>query len=172
MTHVPTAPQVILGVDPGFSVTGFALVSKGPRITVIDCGFLKMSAQHTLVERTGQFHAFFAEKIKNYQVTHVALETSFLGKNPQTFLKLGYLRGILYLLAHQHELGVSEFAPREIKLAVTGSGAASKDQVASMMMRLFPQLHVLPAVAKADATDALAVALCGLWNQQTYLNRL
>jgi crossover junction endodeoxyribonuclease RuvC len=172
MSTVNELPQVILGVDPGFSVTGFALVAKAARITVLDCGYLKMSAQHTLVERTGQFFAFFEEKIKLHNVTHVALETSFLGKNPQTFLKLGYLRGILYLLAHQHNLAISEFAPREVKLAVTGSGGASKDQVASMMLRLFPQLHVLPAVAKADATDALAVALCGLWNQQTYLQKL
>ncbi len=164
--------QIVLGVDPGFSVTGFALVAKAQRITVLDCGYLKMSAQKTLVQRTGQFYAFFNQKIIDHQVTHIALETSFLGKNAQTFLKLGYLRGILYLLAEQHQLELSEFAPREVKLAVTGSGGASKDQVADMMQRLFPTLSSLPMVERADATDALAVALCGLWNQQSYLQRI
>ena len=174
MNHVTTpAPmQIVLGVDPGFSVTGFALVAKAQRITVLDCGYLKMSAQKTLVQRTGQFYAFFNQKIIDHQVTHIALETSFLGKNAQTFLKLGYLRGILYLLAEQHQLELSEFAPREVKLAVTGSGGASKDQVADMMQRLFPTLSSLPMVERADATDALAVALCGLWNQQSYLQRV
>ncbi|MBM3893140.1 crossover junction endodeoxyribonuclease RuvC [Candidatus Dependentiae bacterium] len=164
---VPT--EIVLGVDPGFSVTGFALVAKAQRITVLDCGYLKMSAQKTLSQRTGEFYAFFQQKIIEHKVTHIALETSFLGKNAQTFLKLGFLRGVLFLLADQHHLVLTEFAPREVKLAVTGSGAASKDQVADMMMRLFPALSTLPQVERADATDALAVALCGLWNQQSYM---
>jgi crossover junction endodeoxyribonuclease RuvC len=171
-TQLLAPMQIVLGVDPGFSVTGFALVAKAQRITVLDCGYLKMSAQKTLSQRTGQFYAFFQQKIIEHHVTHIALETSFLGKNAQTFLKLGFLRGILFLLADQHNLVLSEFAPREVKLAVTGSGAASKDQVADMMMRLFPTLGSLPQVERADATDALAVALCGLWNQQSYMQRL
>ncbi len=168
-----TAPmQIVLGVDPGFSVTGFALVAKAQRITVLDCGYLKMSAQKTLSQRTGEFYVFFQQKIIEHKVTHIALETSFLGKNAQTFLKLGFLRGVLFLLADQHHLVLTEFAPREVKLAVTGSGAASKDQVADMMIRLFPGLTTLPQVERADATDALAVALCGLWNQQSYMQML
>ncbi|NDD54561.1 crossover junction endodeoxyribonuclease RuvC [bacterium] len=169
--QVKQEAQIILGVDPGFSVTGFALVMKSQRVSVLDCGYLKMSPRHSLVQRTGQFYAFFQEKILRHQVTHIALETSFLGKNAQTFLKLGYLRGILYLLADQHRAVLSEFAPREVKMAVTGFGGASKEQVASMMTRIFPGLSALPSVERADATDALAVALCGLWNTQTYAQR-
>ena len=93
---VSASIQIVLGVDPGFSVTGFALVAKAQRITVLDCGYLKMSAQKTLSQRTGQFYVFFQQKILEHHVTHIALETSFLGKNAQTFLKLGFLRGILY----------------------------------------------------------------------------
>jgi crossover junction endodeoxyribonuclease RuvC len=159
--------QVILGVDPGFSITGFAVLkTTGRQVLLLDCGYLKMSSTKSLSERTGQFYKVFQEKITIHGVTHVALETSFLGKNPQTFLKLGFLRGILYLLADQHKLIISEFAPREIKAAVTGSGGASKDQVAHMILRMFPKITQLGAVEKQDVTDALAISVCGLWSLQ------
>ncbi len=166
-------PQVILGVDPGFSVTGYAIISKDTqRVMVQDCGYLKMSSQHELSQRVGQFYQFFHEKIQNFHVTSVALETSFLGKNAQTFLKLGFLRGILYLLADQNKLSISEFAPREVKMAVTGFGGASKEQVAGMMMRMFPKLAEFGNVERDDVTDALAVCLCGLWVQNSPLAKL
>jgi crossover junction endodeoxyribonuclease RuvC len=94
-----------------------------------------------------------------------------LGKNAQTFLKLGFLRGILYLLADQHGLQLSEFAPREIKMATTGFGGASKDQVASMMLRLFPRLSEYGIIERADVTDALAICLCAVWNHQQQVLR-
>lgn len=157
--------QVILGVDPGFSVTGFAVLqASGRQVFLLDCGYLKMSSLKSLSERTGQFYNVFQEKIKTHQVTQISLETSFLGKNPQTFLKLGFLRGILYLLADQHKLTINEFAPREIKAAVTGFGGASKDQVAHMVLRMFPKITQLGPVEKQDVTDALAISVCGLWS--------
>lgn len=164
--------QVILGVDPGFSVTGFAILHNNNRqVFLLDCGYLKMSSTKSLSERTGIFYDLFKQKIIDHKITQVALETSFLGKNPQTFLKLGFLRGILYLLADQHKLAISEFAPREIKAAVTGSGGASKDQVAHMILRMFPKVAQLGAVEKQDVTDALAISVCGLWaGQQTHFS--
>ncbi len=165
--------RVILGVDPGFSVTGYSIVTKiGSQVSLRDCGYLKMSSNHTLSQRTGTFYAFFQEKINTFQVSGIALETSFLGKNAQTFLKLGYLRGILYLLADQHKLELSEFAPREVKAATTGFGGASKEQVAHMMLRLFPKLAEFRDVERSDVTDALAVSLCGIWQEQSLLQRL
>lgn len=162
--------EVVLGVDPGFSVTGFSIIaSKNGRVAVLECGFLKLSPQKTLSERVGIFHATMLEKITKHGVTMVALETSFLGKNAQTFLKLGFLRGVLYLIADQHKLAITEFAPREVKLAVTGTGGASKDQVAAMMLKLFPKLSDYGTIERADVTDALAVGLCGIWNQKSHL---
>ncbi len=157
--------KVILGVDPGFHVTGYAIIEHSTRVLLHDCGYLKLSPQHALPQRVGQFYSFFIEKIKIHGITHIALETSFLGKNAQTFLKLGYLRGILYLLADQHHMMLTEFAPREIKMAVTGFGGASKDQVAAMMVRLFPRLTEFGSIERNDVTDALAVCLCGVWQQ-------
>ena len=160
--------KVILGVDPGFSVTGFAVTRvDGARVTVLDVGCLVMKSVDSLSKRTGQFNTFFQTKIVQHHVTGIALETSFLGKNPQTFLKLGYLRGILYLLADQHQLTIAEFAPRQVKATVTGWGGAGKDQVSLMMQRLFPKLMTMNKLERSDATDALAIALCGAWQRAT-----
>ncbi|MCK4265137.1 crossover junction endodeoxyribonuclease RuvC [Candidatus Babeliales bacterium] len=158
--------KTFLGIDPGFHVTGYAIIKKeDKRSFLIDCGYLQMSTQKHLSERVGIFHDFFEEKIKDHSITDVVLETSFLYKNAQTFLKLGYLRGILYLLANKNNLNLIEFAPREIKQAVTGFGGASKEQVASAVLRMFPKLSEVKITAKNDVTDALAVCMCGLWQR-------
>lgn len=160
-------PSIILGVDPGFSVTGFSVIKFAAGSTsVLDFGYLKLKPAHTLSERVGEFYKTFQTKIETFKVTDIALETSFLGQNAQTFLKLGYLRGILYLLADQHKTPLHEFAPREVKQSVTGMGNASKEQVALMMSRIFPQLNSLKEGVKSDVTDALAIGLCGVWSKQ------
>lgn len=159
--------MIILGVDPGFQVAGYGILKKeGNKAYLLDYGFLKLPIQKSLVIRIGLFHDFFAEKITTWQVTDLSLETPFLGKNAQNFLKLGYLRGTLYLLANKHNLNLLEFSPREIKQSVTGFGGASKDQVARVMQQLFPGLK---DQQKLDVTDALAVTLCGLWKQKSGL---
>ena len=108
---------------------------------MLDFGYLPLPPKEHLSKRVGIFYSFLESKIKEFGVSRISLETSFLGKNAQTFLKLGYLRGILYLLADQHDLQLHEFAPREIKQAVVGYGGASKEQVAAMVMRMFPKLN-------------------------------
>jgi len=153
--------MIILGVDPGFSVTGYSILQKNKnQITMLDHGFLKLPVAQSLDARIGIFYDVLAEKIKLYQVTTIALETSFLSKNAQTFLKLGYLRGVLYLLAYQNKLNLCEFAPRQVKQTVTGYGAATKEQVAKVLSMLFP---AIPKPLKEDVTDAIAISLCGLW---------
>lgn len=154
--------MTILGIDPGFSVTGFGILQKQTNNTVIlvDYGDLRMQSSKSLAVRIGIFHDFITEKIERWQVTDLALETPFLGKNTQTFLKLGYLRGILYLLSNRHQIRLHEFSPREVKQSVTGFGGAGKDQVARVVLQLFPRMK---APDKQDVTDALAVTLCGLW---------
>lgn len=156
--------MTILGVDPGFQFAGFGIIKKeGSKATVLDYGYLKMQPTKSLVERIGIFHDFFSEKIISHGVTDLALETPFLGKNAQNFLKLGYLRGNLYLLANKNNLNLHEFAPTQVKQSLTGSGGASKEQVARVIYQLFPTMK---ATEKADVTDALAVTLCGLWQNR------
>lgn len=154
---------VVMGIDPSFVAAGFGVMRvKGNQTILLDHGMLKMSSKESLSERVGKFHAFFDAKIREYSVTIVALETPFLGKNTQSFLKLGYLRGIVYLLQHVHQIELREFAPMEVKRGVTGFGAADKEQVARVVMRLFP---AIVAPKSYDVTDAVAVTLCGAWQR-------
>jgi crossover junction endodeoxyribonuclease RuvC len=161
--------MVILGIDPGLRFAGFGVIKKEQGKTfLLDSGYLKLSPTKSITERIAQFHDFFEQKIINWQVTDLAIETPFLGKNSQTFLKLGYLRGILHLLSHKHTLILHEFSPSEVKQSVTGFGGASKEQVARILKQLFPRL---PDAEKEDVTDALAVTLCGLWkNKKLYVS--
>jgi len=160
--------KIILGIDPGFHFSGYGILKKDERSTVlVDYGYLSMSPTKCLSERVGMFHAFFNQKIDQFCVTDLALETPFLGKNAQNFLKLGYLRGILYLLADTKKLELHEFSPRQVKMGVTGFGGASKEQVARVVFQLFNKAI---QAQKYDVTDALAITLCGLW--QVKMNRL
>lgn len=156
--------MIVLGIDPGFTVTGYSLVTKiKGKETIIDSGYISLPASQSLQVRIGIFHDFFSEKIKAYHVTVLSIETPFLGKNVQSFLKLGYLRGVLYLLANQHAILLHEYSPREVKLAITGSGSAQKDQVARVLFMMFPHLA---KPKKEDVTDAIAIGLCGLWQRK------
>ncbi len=162
--------MVILGIDPGFRFAGFGILKKeGRQALLLDYGYLGMSSSESLITRVGTFHDFFENKMNEWNVTVVALETPFLGKNAQNFLKLGYLRGIVYLLANKHSLEVKEFSPCEVKQSVTGYGSATKDQVSRVVLQLFPGME-LPK--KEDVTDALAVTLCGFWSHQHNINSL
>ena len=103
------------------------------------------------------------EKIPAWELSFLVFERPFLGENVQSYVKLGYTHGLVHMLASRHNLPLVEFSPSEIKKAVTGSGVASKEQIARFLMRLFPQL---PPADTLDVTDALAVALCGLWRMK------
>ncbi len=158
--------MVFLGIDPGTITAGYGIVKKSEKNAVLlDHGALCMRSGDPLEKRIAQFYDFFKEKILAYTITDIILETPFLGKNAQNFLKLGYLRGIIYLLAEKHGLRLHEYTPQQIKLAVTGWGGADKDQVARSVLRFFPGI---PEPKKQDVTDALAVTLCGLWKSSSW----
>lgn len=153
----------ILGIDPGLSVTGYSiLLQKKGSIFAVEYSFKKFSSKDRVPDRIGQFYELIIAKIDEHSVTHISIETPFLGKNAQTFLKLGYLRGVIYAIAFQKKIQILEFSPTQIKQAITGYGSASKEQVAKVLLMLFPKMYI---PAKADATDALAIGLCGIWAQ-------
>lgn len=156
--------MAILAIDPGFINTGFSIIEKSNnRIVLLDAGILSMKSCQSIAYRINYFYDFFNLKISKFNIKIISLETPFLGKNPQNFLKLGYLRGILYLLSSQNKLEVLEFSPKEIKLATTGFGAASKEQVARLLFKLFPNLlDIFNKNPKFDLTDSIAIALCAL----------
>lgn len=153
--------MIFLGIDPGTITTGFAIIKKdGNRAFLLDYGVLEMKSSQPISKRILIFHDFLKNKIEVYNINFISIETPFLGKNAQNFLKLGYLRSIIYLLSEQHKIEVTEYAPREIKLALTGFGGAQKDQVARVVLKFFPAMS---AQKKLDITDALAITLCGIW---------
>jgi crossover junction endodeoxyribonuclease RuvC len=154
--------NILLGIDPGLRVAGYSVIScTGSRVQLIDLGFLEQKSSESVQHRVGRFCEFAEDKINEHSVNAIALETPFLGKNAQTFLKLGYLRGTLYQLAYKHKLELHEFAPRQIKQAITGSGAAQKDQVARALFMMFPGLTKFKCTVRNDVTDALGIGLCG-----------
>jgi len=164
---------VVVGIDPGLGITGFGVARPhNGRVQLLDCGYLRLQSTKSLTHRIGMFHEFLESKISQWGATDLALETPFLGKNAQNFLKLGYLRGIAHLVACRNTLNVHEFSPCQVKRAVTGFGGAQKDQVARVIMQLFPRLG---KPSKDDVTDAIAVTLAGVWRMrttQTNLSRL
>lgn len=150
--------MIVLAIDPGTRISGFVVFKKHERqLQVLDYGMLTLAASDPLTDRVAAFYVFFKEKIEKFSVSDIATETPFLGKNAATFLKMGYLRGAIYILVSHNKLALHEYSPREVKLAVTGYGGAEKDQVARMILRLFPGL-VMPA--KYDLTDAFGVGMC------------
>jgi len=148
----------IIGIDPGTLFTGYGVIDyEKNEITHVASGVIKIPPTKEQAPRLKKIYEEINLIIKKYKPEEFALETAFYGKNAQSALKIGYARGVSMLVAIHNELPVKEYAPREIKKAVVGNGAASKEQVQYMMKKL---LSLKKAKMKLDETDALAVAVC------------
>ena len=148
--------MVILGVDPGSNVTGYAFLVQGKTgIKVLEYGAIKAKATESLLQRLGTICSELEKRILIHAPTMMAMEGSFYAKNVRTAMVLGHARGAVLALAARHGMDCAEYSPRSIKQAVTGTGAADKDRVARMM-QMHLKLATLPE--PADASDALAVA--------------
>jgi len=147
----------ILGIDPGSQITGYGLIEVGDRKTrCIHADIIRPSRNLDLADRLHFIHRNLGVVIAEHCPDVVAVETAFYHKSARSTLVLGHVRGVVLLAAREAGLPVDEYAPREIKMAVTGSGAAAKEQVAFMVRGLL----ALPEPPSLDASDALAVALC------------
>ena len=150
--------KIILGIDPGTTIMGFGLILvKGKKFEMINMGVLHLSklASHELklkriFERTLQL-------VDEYKPDELAVEAPFFGKNVQSMLKLGRAQGVAMSAALYRDVPIFEYSPKKIKMAITGNGNASKEQVASMLKSLL-NLKELPK--HLDATDGLAAAVC------------
>ncbi|MFQ3597173.1 MAG: crossover junction endodeoxyribonuclease RuvC [Chloroherpetonaceae bacterium] len=149
--------MITLGIDPGTLFTGYGLVEKsGNAFRAVDYGVIATNAKDEMPKRLKQIYDALACVIEKYRPAKVSLETAFFGKNVQSALKLGQVRGVVMVLAMNYQLPISEHAPREVKKAVTGNGNAAKEQVEFMVKNL---LSIQGAKARSDAFDALAIAL-------------
>jgi crossover junction endodeoxyribonuclease RuvC len=166
MTPLPAAhlelPKIIMGVDPGTQIMGYAVIEvTGQRVQVLRYDVINLKA-------FGSNHAVKLKKIfdrmiqliEEYLPDELAIEAPFYGANVQSMLKLGRAQGVAIAACLSRDIPFVEYAPTKVKQSVTGSGAASKEQVAHMLR----QTLTLPAIEDApkflDATDALAVAMC------------
>lgn len=145
----------ILGLDPGSLCTGYAVIETGPRVTYVVSGSIRARGA-TLAERLQEIFAGVDELANRYRPDEVAIERVFMHRNADSALKLGQARGAALSATFAVRPRVFEYAPREVKLAVVGTGAAQKEQVQLMVRRLLN----LTGPLGADAADALAIALC------------
>lgn len=146
----------ILGIDPGSRITGYGLIESDGRISrhiASDCIRLPVGE---LPERLGRIFQEVGEVIARYQPDLLAVEQVFVARNPASALKLGQARGVAICAGVIAGLPIREYSPREVKLAVVGTGAADKMQVQHMIRILLG----MDAKPQTDAADALAIALC------------
>lgn len=148
--------MIILGIDPGSRITGFGLIDNhANRIDYIDSGNIKVSGA-SLPQRLGYIFTAVGEVIQRHQPEQMSIENVFMARNADSALKLGQARGAAICAAYQAGLEIAEYAPREIKQAIVGSGAANKEQVQHMVKRLLGIQQGL----QADEADGLAIAIC------------
>ncbi|MDX2413466.1 MAG: crossover junction endodeoxyribonuclease RuvC [Woeseiaceae bacterium] len=151
-----TDKKRILGIDPGSRFTGFGVLDfVGDRASYVASGTIK-SPDGSFPERLKKIFDSVSDVVAQYQPDIVAIESVFMAKNAGSALKLGHARSAAICATFAFDIEVFEYAPREIKQAVVGTGSASKDQVQHMVVSLL-QLDGVPA---SDAADALAAAIC------------
>ncbi len=150
--------KIVVGIDPGTNVLGFSVVKQvGSNIELMEMGVVNMRKFKTHQDKLLHIFQSVAKIILKYRPAEMAVEAPFYGKNPQSMLKLGRAQGVAIAAALTREIKVFEYAPKKIKLSITGSGNASKEQVAAMLKHL-----VIGDTDHAflDASDALATAVC------------
>lgn len=150
--------KIILGIDPGTTVLGYGLVHiQGKKMKLITFGVIALSKLPTQNDKLKKIFDDLDELIAEFKPDEVALEAPFFGKNVQSMLKLGRAQGVAIAVALKYNLPYEEYSPRRIKQAITGNGASSKEQVASMLQSLL-KFKEIPKML--DATDGLAAAVC------------
>lgn len=152
--------RVILGIDPGTNVMGYGILGvKGKKPVMIAMGVIQLSKFENHYMRLRRIYDRVIDIVSQYIPDELAIEAPFFGKNVQSMLKLGRAQGVAMAAALSRDVPITEYEPRKIKMAITGSGAASKEQVQEMLRRILniPKESLLPQL---DATDALAAALC------------
>ena len=149
----------ILGVDPGSITTGFGVIDydRG-RITLVEQGSIGTARGAELADRLCRIHEHLVALIGRTSPEAVAIETPFGGTNTKSLIQLAHARGVILLAVRSARLDVFEYSPRSVKSAVAGYGGAEKEQVAKMVRMMIPATAKL--VMSADASDALAVAIC------------
>jgi crossover junction endodeoxyribonuclease RuvC len=156
----------LLGLDPGLQHTGWGMVeSAGSRLRHLGDGVISTNADMPLAERLCILHRALVTLLADWQPDEAAVEHTYVNKNPGAALKLGQARGVVLLAPALTGIPVAEYQAMEVKRAVVGTGHAEKAQVEAMVRRLLPGA----VIRRADAADALAVAICHANHRATKL---
>jgi crossover junction endodeoxyribonuclease RuvC len=157
--------RIILGIDPGTNTTGYGVIrATGPNPELITIGLIDLSKLKDHYIKLKHIFDRTVEIIDEYHPDELAIEAPFYGKNIQSMLKLGRAQGAAIAAALTRSLPIFEYAPRKIKMSITGQGSASKEQVAAMLMNI---LKFRKSEMKLDATDGLAAALCHFYQSNS-----
>jgi len=150
--------KIILGVDPGTRIAGYGVIRIiGQRIELIQYGVLKLDKYNSHELKLKKIYDRITQLIEEFLPDEMAIEDPFYGKNPQSMLKLGRAQGVAMAAALNRDIPIVEYSPKTVKMSVTGSGNASKEQVAYMLQSILKQ-ELQPEYL--DATDAVAIAIC------------
>jgi len=154
----PITEKIILGVDPGTQIAGYGVIKvTGQRIELLQYGVLKLSKYSTYQLKLQKIFQRLTQLIDEFLPDEMAIEDPFYGKNAQSMLKLGRAQGVAMAAALSRNIPIVEYSPKSVKKSVTGSGSASKEQVAYMLQSILKQ-ELKPEFF--DATDAVAIAIC------------
>jgi crossover junction endodeoxyribonuclease RuvC len=147
----------LLGVDPGLRFTGWGVIEvDGNRLRHVADGVIATDSATSVPERLKVLHDALAALLATHGPHEAAVEETYVNRNGSATLKLGYARGVALLAPALAGIPVTEYGAKSVKLAVVGTGGAEKEQVQMMVRRLLPGA----AIRRADAADALAVAIC------------
>lgn len=161
--------RIILGVDPGTSLMGYGIIkAEGKKVSLLALGVITLSKYDNHAIRLKIIFNRIQGLIEEYHPDELAIEAPFFGKNVQSMLKLGKAQGVAIAAALSRDLHYIEYAPRKIKQSITGSGKASKEQVAAMLQTIF-KIPKEKMPKNLDATDGLAAALCHFYQSNTVL---
>lgn len=154
--------RIILGIDPGTTIMGFGLIKVvGKKMEFIQLNELLLNKYKDHYVKLKLIFERTIELIDTYHPDEIAIEAPFFGKNVQSMLKLGRAQGVAMAAGLSREIPITEYLPKKIKMAITGNGNASKEQVAKMLQSLL-KLKTLPK--NLDSTDGLAAAVCHFYN--------
>jgi len=160
--------RIILGIDPGTNIMGYGIIhEKGKNIELVSIGIIDMHKMNGHFNKLKHIFDRTLQLIDGYNPDELAIEAPFQGKNVQSMLKLGRAQGAAIAAALTRTIPIFEYAPRKIKLSITGSGAASKEQVAAMLQKI---LKIKEMPETLDATDGLAAAMCHYYQRGSIIS--
>ena len=162
--------KIILGIDPGTTIMGFGIISvRDKKMSLIEMNELNLKKHKDHYLKLKLVFERTIALIEDFKPDEIAIEAPFFGKNIQSMLKLGRAQGIAMAAGLSREIPITEYSPKKIKMAITGNGNSSKEQVAKMLQSIL-RFEEIPK--KLDSTDGLAAAVCHFYNENNVVGNI